>query len=298
MFRERFPDEAEGVTPTELLRYFRIFQRNTFELQADFAAATSRLGLDDESTARLAAVVDLLYKSKIHLLDRLFESVLDAVDDHDLADTSLIVFTADHGQQLHNEDRLFQWTHGPDLAPEVIDVPLLVRGHGGRVPPRRIDDVTRSIDVYPSLAGLAGVPVPEDAGVEGADLSRSMLGEEPFPELSGYSHGTLRRYKYFDPDVIDGIWASVRIGADVYLWRRLDGAWDFAVERAPGGARTSVDPKDPALAPIAEDLWAYRERMIAAYREQNLKEARSKAQELELLDEDEKAKLRALGYIE
>jgi hypothetical protein len=299
LFLKRHPEEAGGLTREEIQKYFRIFQRNASELQTSYAEAARRLGLGDDGIARLADVVDLVYKSKIHVLDTLFGSVQEAVDEHGLADTSLIAFTADHGQQLYNEDRLFQWSHGPDLAPEVIDVPLLIKGPASLVPARTIEDVTRSIDVYPTLAGLSGIALPAEAGIEGADLSPGLRGEEPFPPLRAYSHGTLRRYKYFDPDVIDNIWASSRVGPTLYTWRHQGGTWDLAVESvAPEGAGAVLDREDPLHRAAADDLWAYRERMIAAYREQNPDEPGSKQEELEILTEDEARALKALGYIE
>ena len=298
-FRKRYPDEAEGIALEDIRSYHQLFQRNAFRLQADFEAAAVDIGLGDEETSRLAEVVELIYESKIHVLDALFGSVRDAVQEHGLDHTSVVVFTADHGQQLFNEDRLFQWTHGPDLAPEVIDVPLMIKGHGGVVPARAIDDVTRSIDLYPSLAGLAGIALPASAEVQGVDLSRSIRGEEPFPALRAYSHGTLRQYKFFDPDVIENIWASLRVGPMLYTWRHLDGAWDFTAEavvhEAAGIPANSGDPSHQAA---AADLWAYREHMIAAFREQNPTQASSKQEALELLDEEEARALRALGYIE
>ena len=77
-----------------------------------------------------------------------------------------------------------RWTHGFILSADDIVVPLIVRGPG--VPPRRIDAVTRSIDVFPTIAGLAGLPLPPGS-VQGTDLSAALRGTAPMPPLLAFS---------------------------------------------------------------------------------------------------------------
>jgi len=195
-FRESFPSEAEGVTPEEVRRYHDLFRANHIPFQTRFAKTVERLRLTPTDVDRLARVLAFIYQSKINLLDSYFGGVVQAVDDAGLADTSVIAFTADHGQTLYEEGRRFNWTHAPDLAPEVIDVPLLIRGPKNLVPARRVDAVSRSIDVYPTLAGLAGIAVPMEKGVVGVDLSASLRGEAPDISIrSGASRcvGSMRR---------------------------------------------------------------------------------------------------------
>jgi len=175
------PSEGEGIAPDEVAKYHEIFASNHIRLQTRFRESVEQLGLTPNDIARMAAVLELVYKSKIALLDEYFGSVVQAVDAAGLARESLIAFTADHGEVLYEEDRRFNWTHAPDLAPEVINVPLMVRAGDGGVSPTEIGHVTRSIDVFPTLAGLSGFSVPVASGVQGADLSRALRGEESFP---------------------------------------------------------------------------------------------------------------------
>jgi arylsulfatase A-like enzyme len=298
-FRRRHPTEGEGITPEEVQHHHRVFRENYIALQIRFRETVARLKLTESDISRLAAVLDLIYKSKVSLLDSYFGSVLSAVDEFGLADDSLIAFTADHGQTLYEDDRLFYWTHGPDLAPEVINVPLMIKGHRDLVPARKLHDVTRSIDVYPTLAGLSGIDLPPEAGIQGVDLSRPLRGEEDFPDLRAYSHGTLRHWKFFKPDLIENIWASLRMGDLLYTWRRLDSEWTFDVRHAgtenPKAGQLPIEPRHKEA---ARELWSYREHMIEAYRRRHPKAARSKKEELGRLKKDELEALRSLGYIE
>ena len=274
---------------------YGLFMRNRFELQTDVHGAAARLGLGPEKIDELGAALDVLYKSKIWLLDSYFGSVVDAVDAAGLRDESLIAFTADHGQQMA-EGELFRWTHGPDLARDVVEVPWIVRGPANAFEPGRVDAPTRSIDVYPTLAGLSGITISPERGVAGVDLAPFLLAGEPLPELTAYSHGTLRHWSYFQPDRIENIWATARTRDALYTWKYLDGEWVFEAERIEGDRETKLDPD--AHQDAARDLWRYRERMIEAFLARNPDAARSKEEELGRLRDEEADALRELGYIE
>jgi arylsulfatase A-like enzyme len=299
-FLSRNPAEGEGITPEELQKYHALFKANHIPMQTRFSKTVARLKLTANDISRLAAVLELVYKSKIGLLDSYFGSVVSAVDESGIADESLIVFTADHGQTLYRKGRRFNWTHAPDLAQEVINVPLMIRAHPDLVPAREIDDVTRSIDVYPTLAGLSGITLPPAAGIQGADLSRPLRGEEGFPDLRAYSHGTLRHWQFFSPDRIEKIWASLRVGDLLYTWRHSNSTWSFEARRVGVEDPEAVIPAtDPVHKAAARDLWSYRERMIQAYLERHPRAAaRSKREALGRLKKEELEALRSMGYIE
>ena len=75
------------------------------------------------------------------------------------------MFTADHGEAFGTEHGLIG--HQDDMYDEVLRVPLLVR-YPLMGPPRRIDEPVELIDVYSTLAELAGLAVPE--GTRGESL--------------------------------------------------------------------------------------------------------------------------------
>jgi arylsulfatase A-like enzyme len=63
------------------------------------------------------------------------------------------IVTADHGESLGEESR---WGHGKTLAPELVDVPLLVVGDGVR--PGRVGAPVGHVSVAETLLRAAGVP--------------------------------------------------------------------------------------------------------------------------------------------
>ncbi len=87
-----------------------------------------------------------------------------------LADDTIVVYTSDHGEMLGAQNRM-----GKRLPhDESCRVPFVVRAPGA--PAGRSSDVMLgAIDLYPTLCGLAGIPVP--AGCAGRDLSAVVRGE-------------------------------------------------------------------------------------------------------------------------
>jgi arylsulfatase A-like enzyme len=281
--RARYPEATaeltRGLSERQIKSDTLLYQFN-LGLQKDFPKSRERHGLTDERVRDLARVVEILYISGVAHLDTLFGSVVAAVDDRGLGPRSLIAFTADHGEVLFRENALFPWSHDFQLAPEVLRVPLIVRGAG--LAPGRVDWVTRSIDLYPTLAGLAGVPV-ADHGIDGLDLSAALRGQEPPPELVAFSHTpkvrsdvvqrALREWSLFaslyPSDGIEQIWVSVRKGDRVFKLRRLpDGQFGFEVfdlASDPWERRNLFRAEDPEHAEIAAALVRYKAGLVAAH---------------------------------
>ena len=297
-FLERHPDVAPDLSDAEIERYDRINRENHVPLQIQFEETVRKLGLSDYEVSRMALVMEAAYMSRVEVLDRMFGAVLAEIDKYGLGEESVIVFTADHGETLFEEGRSARWTHSPELLPEVIGVPLMIRAPGAAA--RTVDSATRSIDVYPTLAGLAGVEVPDGAGVDGVDLSPALLRGEEWPELAARSHGTLRLWSV-EPDRIEDIWVSRKAGNMLYRWKGAGSQWSFEVFDV--GTSTSLeenlfDPSDPEHREVADDLWDYRQRLIARYRKDNPPKDEANDSSRGTLTKEDEAALRSLGYIE
>ncbi len=307
-FAERYPEAAAGVTREELARFQALLdgngEQNRLDLQWDFEDAVARLGLSAEDVRRLDRAQRLAYAVKLELLDRQLGKLLDTIRASGLLDRSLIAFTADHGEVFHRESALFHWTHGGQLAPEVLGIPLIVRAPGLGVRPGVYEAVTRSIDVFPTLCGLAGVPLPPGAPVDGVDLSAALRGEAPPPRLVAFSHTTLLEGNHLELHAHDPLgevfyprpdpallWVRARDGDLVCQHRSLDGerwvhqVFDLAAD--PELTRDLFDPANPEHARLVAALARYKALLVAGH-------ARARGEELpqdEALEE-----LRSLGY--
>ena len=117
-----------------------------------------------------------LYDEEIAYMDREVGRLLDAYEQLGLAENSLVLFTADHGESMMEHELWF--THGYHVYEEILRVPLLVRGLG--VQPGRIPHPVSLADVAPTLLQAAGLQLPP--GLYGQRLSETGPQREIFAE--------------------------------------------------------------------------------------------------------------------
>jgi arylsulfatase A-like enzyme len=120
------------------------------------------------------SLISATYDEGVAYADELVGRVLRLVDELEIDERLIIVFTSDHGEGLLDHQG---WSHGA-LYDEVIRVPLFLKLPGDRYPGRRIPWLTESVDLAPTLLGLVGLPIP--GSFQGFDLS-SRLGEAVGP---------------------------------------------------------------------------------------------------------------------
>ncbi|MAE94413.1 MAG: hypothetical protein CL910_07120 [Deltaproteobacteria bacterium] len=114
-----------------------------------------KAGRIDVETPGVKSYVDL-YDAELAQLDAALRRVPQILEEAGRAENTLIVFTADHGERLFDHGNL---GHGAFLDEATVHVPLFFVGPGiagGQRDPRQV----RSIDLYPTLARLAGAELP------------------------------------------------------------------------------------------------------------------------------------------
>ncbi len=145
-----------------------------------------------------------------------YEAAVAATDDYlapvfeAAGDDAIVVITGDHGEgypettlgfhavrwarKARRALRLKKWAapldnklaereigHGFALFEHLVRVPLIIAGPG--VAARRVDDQVRHVDLFPTLAQLCDVPIPD--GVDGRSLRPLMEGND-LPEEPAY----------------------------------------------------------------------------------------------------------------
>ena len=136
---------------------------------------------DDEMRKRLA-YWRARYAAGVRLFDRRVAGLLGFLRESGLLDTSYLVLTSDHGEELYEH---LGWGHGDSLHEHQLRVPLIVR------PPqpssRRVANHVRLIDLMPTLLAVAGAEQP--GGLQGVDVSGLLGGETLATPLPVYSTG-------------------------------------------------------------------------------------------------------------
>jgi arylsulfatase A-like enzyme len=136
-----------------------------------------------------------LYCGEVKLLDDAVGRILACLEEEDLLDETIVVFTTDHGEYagehgLAGKNQLYETAYR---------IPLLIRWPRAIAPGTVISHIVSTVDVQPTLLGLMGFP---PCGREqGRDASPLLRGERmDWEEVAFLHHSTLHRAGIFTPE--------------------------------------------------------------------------------------------------
>ncbi len=176
-------------------------------------------------------------------MDKEFARLLHALDENGMADDTIVVYTSDHGEMMGSHGHMGkQMPHE-----ESCRVPFFVRLPGRKGRGETSDALFASVDIYPTLCGLAGIAVPKHCS--GRDFSALMRGDKQFSSAEMVflmnDKGPADRMEVNTPT-----YRGVRTGTHTYAVQ-LDGRWCLYDNDAdPYQMKNLV--KDPANKPLME----------------------------------------------
>jgi arylsulfatase A-like enzyme len=166
--------------PTAPQRFFDLYDVNQIKLTPDFApwptvppgfpsAAIRKRNADlfigrGASEAEAREVIRA-YIASISWMDWNVGRVIAELDRLGLRDNTIIVFVADHGYQLGEKGK---WSKAGSLFEMGTRVPMLMSVPGAKGNGRPCLRIVESLDIYPTLVELCGLPAPD--GIEGKSL--------------------------------------------------------------------------------------------------------------------------------
>ena len=124
------------------------------------------------------------YYASVAWADYCFGQLLARLEALGHAEDTVVVFVGDHGWQLGEHNVWGKHTNF-ELGARV---PLLIRA-ANQTAPLRTDALAESVDIYPTVAALAGLPPPPD--VDGTDLTPLWADPRPAALADLASHAAL-----------------------------------------------------------------------------------------------------------
>ncbi|TRX54957.1 sulfatase [Thalassomonas sp. M1454] len=121
------------------------------------------------------------YYAAISYVDAQIGRVIDALDDAGLADNTIVVFLSDHGYELGQHGL---WQKG-SLFEGSARTPLIIYAPNRKGNGSPVEFPTELVDLYPTLANLAGLQAPDY--IQGVDLTPSLDDTSVAVRTSAYS---------------------------------------------------------------------------------------------------------------
>ncbi len=161
------------------------------------------------------------YLASVHGVDRNLGRILAALDDWNLTDRTIVIYTSDHGYNMgHNGI----WHKGnghwilteptvatenipsnqrPNMYDNSLRVPAIVRWPGTIEPGTIVNHTVTTLDWYPTLVAMAGAKLPEGETIRGRNIVPLLKGEsvdwddDLYAEYSTHhqSHTHMRAYR-------------------------------------------------------------------------------------------------------
>lgn len=232
------------------------------ERPADFPEA----GLDAFSNERLQALrktgtlppvrpdheawVQDVYDASVATGDYWLGQVLQRLEDLGLDDRTVVLFTADHGEELLDRDRL---GHGHGIHAELVRVPLVMAGPG--IPRGVVDSgLVSNRHVAPTLAHLGGAELPGmgDGRLLGLESGEAEPGSVFFQTTKGQWRG--RNYQQL---------FGLRSGDRVLHWVDAEGGGEVSLFDTTLDPRELQDLSSSEPDTAQELLRELRERLVA-----------------------------------
>ncbi len=150
------------------------------------------------------------YHALVAEMDHHIGSILQCIDELQLANDTIIIYTTDHGDFVgeHGLAEKAAWAH--NVYEATLRVPLIIRCPGIKNAGRVSEGLAELVDLYPSLLDLCQIPVePCSQHIGGLSLKQHLLEETPIQRDYSVSENRLQRtvisdrYKLSVPAQID-----------------------------------------------------------------------------------------------
>jgi len=132
-------------------------------------------------------------------IDSYTGELLDTLDELDVADNTIFIFTADNGPEATGYESTSITTETPiNGSPGpwrstlftsyegALRVPFAIRWPGKIKAGRSSDEIVHAMDLYPTLAKIAGGVVPDDRPMDGIEMTDFLLGKSEQSGREGF----------------------------------------------------------------------------------------------------------------
>ncbi len=254
-----------------------LVEREPEQLSKAFIAGIKRHSA--ELGAKDVEYIRSLYDSEVARTDYCFGKVVSYLKAQGLYDDTMIIFTADHGEEFR-EHGGFQ--HGHTLYQEIVRLPWIVKPPKGLGSPGIVRDRIQQIDLVPTILELLGKPQATD-----------LPGTSFAPVFSGGTHdtGTVFAETELDSRLVSAVYDRWKLIMTVPANPAASRLELYDLDSDAGELRDESDAHPMVRDFLRQELRRW-EAEVAAHRQLSTADA------TRILSDQDVEALKALGYVD
>lgn len=232
-------------------------------------------------------ILTALYDGEITYLDTCIAEVLGWLGDSGLLDETMVIITADHGENIGDHRMM---GHQYCLYDTLLHVPLIIHYPRGEGAGARIAHQVQTLDILPTILAMLGDATQGmGSSLQGLDLWSSSrhdfaIAEWEAPDLTTFHE----RFPGVDVSKYDRALKMIRTDRYKYIWASDGNHELYDLQADPNEARNVLGE----CPEVADNLDGLLSEWLASF------DAAIPSDDAPEFDEEVKDRLRALGYLE
>jgi len=101
------------------------------------------------------------YYALVTEVDHCVGEILNALDEAGISEETIVIYTSDHGDFAGNHGMVEKSAAGQNVYEDILNIPLIIHYPGNKQNGKRTAELVSLVDIYPTLADLLGLKLPE-----------------------------------------------------------------------------------------------------------------------------------------
>jgi len=120
------------------------------------------------------------YYALVTEVDHCVGQILQALDEAEIAEETIVIYTSDHGDFVGNHGMVEKAAAGQNVYEDILNIPLIIRYPGNKQKGKRTAELVSLIDIYPTLVNLLGLKMPKlKYPLQGESMAQTLLSGKP-----------------------------------------------------------------------------------------------------------------------
>jgi len=120
------------------------------------------------------------YYALVTEIDHHVGEILRALNEAGLANETIVIYCADHGDFVGNHGMVEKAAAGQNVYEDILNIPLIIRYPGNKRNGKHVGDLVSLVDIYPTLVELLGLNIPElKYPLQGESVAQTLLYGKP-----------------------------------------------------------------------------------------------------------------------